>query len=1143
MKKHSTDLPRAFTIHKIFQASLFFILLIGGITEVIAQDRQVIGKVMEEGSGPLPGVNVVVVGAPIGVVTDFEGNFSINVPEQYNRLSFSYIGYETQEIDVSTTSVLTISLVQSAQSLDEVVVIGFGEVNKRDLTGAVAKVTAEKINELPVAGFDQALQGKVSGVRVINSNAAPGGGFDIQIRGVSSLTSSSQPLVVIDGMPIADENFQAENNPLNLINPNDIASIEVLKDASSAAIYGARAAGGVVLITTKRGRTGKPSFNFNMSRGFQSGINYPEVGTREQYLQWQEDVRNHAYTKLDPGNYVPSIDASWKFSVDNIQDVYTRGMNLMGRPDFNNDLRALQYLAVDPNIMSAATILQIEQMATDQQYWFNTDTDWLDLIEGTGEIAQYNLSASGGTERTRYLISGSYYDEKGIVTNTDFERLTFNVNLDIDVNDWFTLGTKISPSWQNLNNLGGNSVENRWFNSPLYQSVQLLPPILEPFDETGAIADYSRPSAWNSIERNWGGTFYGNPLYLFEQLDRRSTFRTLANFYTEAIFLKDFKLRSAILTDYSHRQQRTFRPSTQGGRFNPPGDANFADNVVRASNSHERRFRYYWENSLTYNKTIKEKHNITALALYTQEKTFSDRVFVEKAGFSTDEVDRPAGGIVVLDPINDATDFAGTDGFIGLLGRLQYNYDNRYYLTAAFRRDGSSRFGANTLWGNFPSMAVAWRMSDEPFFRDLKFLNDLKWRFSYGETGNSAIPRGRQQPIYNSTSYITGGGIGQGFFLPNLYDPNLSWEKTEELNYGVDLSLFSGRVGLTAEYYDRTTTDMLLFVDLPQYSGYSSILTNFGELENKGYEIGLNLVPIRNRDANWNIDFNIAHNRGEIKRLFPEEQAFISGAQVSGFTDFTRGYVGGPISTFWGTVADGIYNDWDEIFNSPSAFNYSNGNLDLLRRASNAPGEIKYKDVNGDGIIDLQDQTTVGNPWPDFFWGLSSTLNFKGFDLFVQMDGTIGAEVYNAVRFEWFRQSQVLFNMPREWLSDYWTPTNTDAQYPIISSRGGINGGRYNNMWRGTFIKEDGDFTAIRTIRLGYTFPDDIAQHLMLSKLRIYANVQNPFYFTKYSGFNPEGNNRGFDPSNQGQRSNNYGVDGGNYPIQRTITLGLDVTF
>jgi TonB-dependent starch-binding outer membrane protein SusC len=1139
-------------------ASSFFLILIflsvtiskhsfGNSYNIQSKAQIVKGKVVDsESLKGLPGVSILLKGSSRGTLTDKDGNYEISVPSSDAVLIFQFIGYTTQEIPVGERTSINLTLYPSLQQLEEVVVVGFGEVNKRDLTGAVGKVNAEKINELPVAGFDRALQGKVAGVRVTTANAAPGGGFDMQIRGVSSLTASSQPLVVIDGLPIVDIGYQAENNPLNLVNPNDILSLEVLKDASSAAIYGSRGSAGVILITTKKGKAGKPVFNFNSSHGVSQPINLPDVGSREQYVQWNKDIRNFAYWKQSPGHYSNINNTVWKWNIDNEEDYTTRSKNMTGNADFTTNDQGLFYLAYDPARMSAATNTQIRQIINNDAYWYNTDTDWVKEIQRNGKfpgaISQYNLSVSGGSENTRYQISGSYFKEIGSIKNTDFGRYTFNLNLETDVTKWLKIGTKLSPSWQDLNNIGGGSVENRWFSSPLYQSAQLLPPILAPYNADGTPIDYSSSSPWSITERHWGGTFYGNPLYLFQQTDNRTTFRALGNLFAEATLFNNIKLKSAILTDYSHGQQRTFRPSTMGDRFNPPGDQNLVA-IVNATNQQERRFKYYWENTLTYNKTFKNVHNLTALALYTQEKTYFDRVFVRKTNFITNDIDRPSGGITVTNPLSDATDAANTDAFVGLLGRVQYNYKGKYYLTAALRRDGSSRFGINTLWGNFPSAAVAWRVSDESFMKPLDFIYDLKLRASYGETGNSGIPMGRQQAIYNNNSYISGEKIAQGVFLNNLYDPNLSWEKTKELNFGVDLALLKGKLGLTAEYYNRNTTDMLLFLDLPQYAGYGSILTNFGSMMNRGIEVGINATPIASKDITLTTDFNISANRGKITRLFAEEQAFITGASVSGWTDMTRGYVGGPLSVFWGTVADGIYNDWDEVKNSPAAYNYSNGNLDLIRRSSNAPGEIKYKDVNGDGIINLDDRTAVGNPWPDFVWGFNSTLKMKNFDLFVQLDGSIGAEIFNVVRYEWFRQAQSGFNMPADWLSDYWTPTNTDAKYPIISIRGGVNGGLYNNMFQGTFIKEDGDFTAVRNIRLGYTLPNLIAKKLALSKLRVYTNIQNAFYFTSYSGFNPEGNNRGLDQGNQGQRSNNYGVDGGNYPLQRTITLGLDLTF
>ena len=1103
------------------------------------QQKSVSGYVTDESGEPLPGVTVVIKGTTQGTVTNADGNFTLtNIPDNATLL-FSFVGMQTQEVVVGDQGTINVVMKFDAVALEEVVAIGYGVVKKRDLTGSLGQIKAEVLNELPVAGFDQAMQGKVSGVRVINSNAAPGGGFDIQIRGVGSLTSSSQPLVVIDGMPLLDENYQAENNPMNLVNPNDIESIEVLKDASSAAIYGARAAGGVILITTKKGKSGKPTFNFNVSHGMSQSINIPEMGSTDQWFQWHQDMRNHLYIKHDPGNYVPSVDASWKWDVETEADLLIRSQNLIDLRLISNSARAFDFLAFDSNVHKDYQISQIYDLLNGTAYWRNTETNWVDEVQrdGTfpGSINQYNLSANGGTDKARYFISGGYYDEEGIVKTSDYRRLTFQVKLDVDVTDWLTVGTQLSPSWQDMGNIGGNRVENRWFASPFYQTALYMAPILKPYDDDGNIMDYGSTSYWNEVEQSWygPGAFVQNPLFEFERTDRRTTFRNLGNFYAQVKLLKDFTLKSSILTDYSHRQQREWIPSTYASRFNSPGPDRL-ENDVQAMNQQSRLFKYYWENSLSYSKTIADKHNFTAIGVFTKEETSSDLVIVRKKGFTTDAIDRPAGGTVVNDPLTDATDRASKDAFVGILGRVQYNYDGKYYLTGSFRRDGSSRFGENTLWGNFPSLAVAWRMSDESFMDGFNFLNDLKWRFSYGVTGNSSIPRGRQQPIYAVNSYVIGGSIASGFALNNLFDPNLGWEKTEEYNYGVDVSFFDGRLGFTGDIYSRTTKDMLLQLDLPQYVGYSSVLTNFGEMENKGWEFSVNATPVSKSDLLWQMDFNVSHNRNKITRLYPEEQVPILGANVGGL-NATRAYVGGPTSLFWGTVQNGIYNDWDEVINNPAAYRY-NADLSTLRRSSSAPGEIRYEDVDGDGVITGNDVTVIGSPWPDAFWGFSNTLRYKGFDLYVQLDGTIGAEVYNMTKFEVYRQAMRNFNLPASHLSDYWTPDNPDAKYPIIPKWSQTN----DANWQGTFIKEDGDFTAIRTIRLGYTLPKTLVKKIGISKLRIYTTVQNALYFTKYEGLNPEGNNRG---SSSGDSSNNYGVDGGNYPISRTITTGIDLTF
>jgi len=1091
---------------------------------------------VEDGEG-LPGVNVVVKGTRQGTITDMNGRYTLSAPDESETLVFSSVGYERQEVAIGGRSVINIEMTPDIQALQEIVVIGYGEVNKRDLTGAVGKVEAGEINELPVAGFDQAMQGKVSGVRVINSNAAPGGGFDIQIRGVGSLTSSGYPLVVVDGMPLQDESFVAEGNPFNAINPNDIESVEILKDASSAAIYGARAANGVVLITTKRGKEGKPRINFNFSAGVSQMINVPEVGNAAQFKQFYKDGANMSFLKEDLGHYNPDLDASWKWNLENDEDYFRRRELVMQYDLLSRANRAFRFMAWDTLNHNTSDYLrqQVDDWYYDTAPWSDNDQNWLNEITRGGEFPgstqNYNISASGGSDAMSYYVSGSYYQDKGIVKETDFQRFTANVNLDFKVNNNIRAGVKISPSWQDLDNIGGSRVESRWFTSPLYQQTLMFPPIFSAYDENGEIYDYGRQSDFLNIDNTWGTHFFGNPLYQFERTDNRKTFRSLASFWGEITFLKDFTFRSSLLTDFRLTNTHQWRPSTAGDRFNSPGPQLLED-IVNAQDRMDKDTKWYWENVLSYKKTINDAHNIDAVAGYTVEKTQSHWLRVEKRNFATDDVPYPAAGAVIQDP-EDATDALGQNAFIGMFVRGQYNYNSKYYLTGTFRRDGSSRFGSESLWGNFPSVAVAWRLSEEPFMQGITWLDDLKIRASYGVTGNSSIANNRQQRVLDNVFYVFDESIAGGFEDQSLFDPTLSWEKTKEQNIGLNVGLFQGRINLTVDAYKRESSNMLLSVNLPNYVGFNSIVQNFGNMENKGIEFTIDGLPIAQRDFTWNTNFNISFNRNKITKLFPNENDFIQGQSAAGNT-YTRAYVGGPISLFWGAIYQGPYSDWDEVYTQPAQFSYSGGDLDNMSRNSTHPGDPKYADINGDGVINGNDQTVIGSPWPDFYWGFGNTFKYKDFDLYVQMDGIQGSHIYNAVKNEWFGQgARGRFNMPVEFLNDYWTPDNPDAEWytPRLENRG------FDNE-TSTAIVESGDYTAIRTIRLGYTLPGRLLENTFLQKLRFYVNVQNAFYFTEYSGFNPEGNNVG---SNDISRVRNFGIDAGNYPIYRTLTFGIDL--
>lgn len=1109
------------------------VLLLAGFTY---GQVTVTGVITDAATGEaLPGATAVEQGTTNGTVTNLEGRYSLTVSGPEATILFHFVGYAETKVSVGSQTVINVQLNKSATNMDEVVVIGYGQTLRKNVTGAISSVKSESLQELPVAGFDEAIQGKLAGVRVINSNAAPGGGFDIQIRGVGTITSSGFPLIVVDGMPLPDEKYQAEENPFNLINPNDIESIEVLKDASSAAIYGARASNGVILITTKRGKRGQTNIDFSMSHGVSQYINEPQMGNVDQYMKWRDAMSYHAYAKNDPAAWNPDVD-QFTWGWDDSQPV--RNQNLTDAELVNGNAgRMWDYYGFDPTI-SPEKQAQFLSWMDRSAYLFDDETDWLETVTRGGNFpgrkSTYSLSAGGGSERARYFISGSYYRDQGIIRKTDFERYTANINVDFSVTDWATIGAKLMPSWQDLDNIGGSRVETRWYSDPLYQATLKIPPILPVYNDDGSPAIYGRGSEWNNIYNNWGLEFFGNPILAFRMTDNRKTFRALSNFFAEFQILPSLKFRTSLLSDYQSGKAYEWRPSTYGDRFTNPGPENFAANNVRSEHRENIRNKIYLENLLTFNKIIAEKHNVNAIVGYTLENVRADNSYIRKTGYVSDEVYTANAGSVVADQANDATTTANRNAFIGILGRLAYNFDGKYYLTAAVRRDGSSRFGAESLWGTFPSISAAWRLTGENFMSGVGWLDDLKLRASYGYTGNSGIPSYRQQRIIDFVPYIINDGTVTGFRDQSLFDPALSWEKSREVNIGLDAAfLTNGRIMLVVDAYQKTTTDMLLSVAMPDYSGYGSILQNFGEMKNTGIEAALNAVPFAGKFF-WESSFNIAHNRNEILSLFDNPKIPIQGQSVAGLSGVSYGYVGGPISTFWGTIHEGIYQDWDEIYNTPTSWNYSGNNLANMRRNSNAPGENKYRDVNGDGKVDGGDKTIIGNPWPDFFFGWTNTFRWKNFDLYLHMEGTSGVEVYNMVKYEWYRQAQRGFNMPVAYLEDFWTPDNQDAEYAIISARSNVNSAAI----QGTQILEDGDYLAVRTVRLGYTLPSNISQKILLRKLRVYVNVYNALYFTKYEGFNPEGNNRGSDNI---ERARNFGVDGGNYPLTRTITFGIDI--
>ncbi|HSI74804.1 MAG TPA: TonB-dependent receptor, partial [Lunatimonas sp.] len=971
-------------------------------------DVVVRGTVVDSNGQGLPGVTVSVPGTSIGTATDLEGNYSLSVSEGAT-LVFSFIGFESQRVAIGDRSVIDITLLEDMSSLQEVVVIGYGTVKKSDLTGSVGSVDSELIHSRPLTNAADALQGRIPGVQVMNNSAAPGGNFSIRIRGSNSISATNEPLYVIDGI--------IGVGGLQFINPNDIESIEVLKDASATSIYGARGANGVVLISTKRGKEGKPQITYDSQFGFSTMSRKIPMLNASQYMQMENEA--YLYSGLTP-----------QFTQEQIQN-----------PEF--------------------------------------DTDWQDEATRTAFRQNHQIGVYGGTEQSKYGISAGYLDEEGIMLNSKLERANIRINLDNNLSDKLTLGTSLS-----LNHSKDRRIDTD--NGGLNASRAMLEmfPFLPVKYEDGT---YS-----NSADHP-GGEGTDNPVAILNEIEDYFTItRTLGNIFLEYEVIKDLKVRISGGADINYESRNYYSPRTLRRTRNTRG---------MALRSNTRELSWQNENTISYQKILNDRHDFNAIVGITWQQFRHETFQGSTRGLNDDffKFNNLGVGDTPLPPTSNTFDWA----LNSYLGRLNYILDKKYLFTVSARMDGSSKFGASNKYGFFPSGAFAWRISDEGFLDGQEIISDLKLRTSYGVTGNQEIG------VFNSISslatytYIIDGqrtiGLGPGR-IPN---PDLKWEKTSQGNVGLDVGLVNNRLSLTIDAYYKQTNDLLLNAPLPYTTGYESIFRNIGRVENRGIEFMLSSVNV-DRDFQWTTDANISFNDNKVLELGPEGDDIFPGPGFVTQTNILR--VGQPIGSLWGWTRLGIFQNEQEVS--------AHGAQPNAR-----PGDIKYLDLNGDGVIDSQDQTIIGNTAPKFIFGFINSFIYKNFDLIIEIQGVHGNDVMNLnpIVLE-DRQTQANSYAT---LLDRWTPENPSNTIARVRKN--------SDLRLSTRHVEDGSFIRGRNISLGYNF--NLQNKEWINTLKVFASAQNFFLISDYGGYDPEVSTYG---GNFGQ-----GIEFSSYPTPRTFTLGL----
>ncbi|QMU27325.1 SusC/RagA family TonB-linked outer membrane protein [Adhaeribacter radiodurans] len=1050
-----------------------------------AQGLPISGKVTASDTNEaLPGVSIVVKGTSQGTVTDTEGNFKISVPNNQSVLVFSFIGYAAKEVTVGNQSAINVSLGVDAKALQEVVVTGYSSQSKRDITGSVATVDAQELTKVAAPNVAQQLQGRAPGVTVTTNNT-PGGEATVRIRGFGTI-NNNDPLYVIDGVPT--------KGGLNNINPNNIESMQVLKDASASSIYGSRAANGVIIITTKKGKAGVPKFSFNTRTGVQYGkLDLDLIVNPQQHgeLLWQQ-LRNAGI--LTNGN--PSHPQYGNGSTPVVPDYILAG-NSYGL--FEGDPR------VDPTLVNYNRTGYYQIVKANKQ-----GTDWLNEILRPAAIQEYNLGASGGSENGRYALSLNYFKQDGVLLNTSFNRYSVRSNTEFSLKDRFRLGENLEVSYtQNkgyYNNNGTASGANNQDGNPVGNAYR-IPSIIPVYDINGRYA----------ATRAAGLGPATNPVAQLNRNknDRTNQFRTFGNAYAELDILQDLTAKTSIGIDYinAYRQDYNLLDLEEAEIESANG----------LTNANAYDITWTWSNTLNYKKTFNDIHSLGVLiGAEAIEGTGRDFSANRTTFFSEDPqymfLSAGASGI------NNAG--AGYEwALFSLFGKVNYSLKDRYLLEATVRRDGSSRFGANNRYGTFPAFSAGWRLSEEEFMSGLTFFDDLKVRAGWGQTGNQEIGNYNGFNTYRSTlnqsSYaITGSNnaVVAGFDTQAFGNPDAKWETTTQTNVGLDASVLQGKLSLTFDLYNRLTSDMLYQVNLPATQGTATVpFVNVGEMRNRGVDLGIDFNnKALNGDLTYGVSVNFSTYRNEVLKLNNSATAVLLGPNIRSYT-WTRSVVGQPLYSFYGHVIDGIYQNEAEVANSPTYPGYA------------AVGKFKYRDVDGNGIINDNDRTFIGNPHPDFTYGVNLNVGYKNFDLSAFFQGVQGNEVLNMVK-RWVDFNNQAGNRSLRMLNDSWTLGNPNAVLPILNSTDS------RSQQPSSYFIEDGSYLRLKNLTLGYTLPTNALSKIGLESLRVYMQAQNLFTITKYSGIDPEITSVGSTPG-----STILGVDQGTYPQSKMYQIGLNI--
>ncbi|MCF0202819.1 MAG: TonB-dependent receptor [Bacteroidaceae bacterium] len=1074
-------------------ALLVLVLLTG--TVAFAQST-VKGVVKDPTGEPVIGATVSVDGVNgSGVITDFDGNFSLTMPAGKTQIVVSYVGYLTQKLTAKNGMVITIQ--EDATGLEEVVVVGYGTMKKSDLSGSSISLGEDAIKGSVITSLDQSLQGRATGVTAVTTSGAPGSASSIRVRGISSINANQEPLYVIDGVIVQGGGQSGSDfglgdrlgngkvstiSPLSTINPADIVSMEILKDASATAIYGAQGANGVVLITTKRGKSGEAKFSYDGSIAISRQNKRLDILNLREYAQY----------------YQGYVKEGWVLE------------------------KQADKVYMDESILGKGT-------------------NWQDAVFRTAIQHSHQVSAQGGSDKVQYYVSGNFMNQQGTIIGSNFRRLSIRTNLDAQLKSWLKLGLSVtySDTRDDLKRADGEE-------GIIGYSLNTLPDI-PIYNIDGSYATVVR-EGWTSP----------NPVALSQlnqyTLNRR---KLTGNIFFEVSFLKNLVWHAELGYDLSSSDAETFEPSVDLGGWKKESN----------EDSWQNNRNTFWQlkNYLTWNQKF-AKHSVTAmLGQECWESTWKYQS-IKNTGLPTNDVLNPSLGTGTP---TIGSGF-GSASMASFFARATYNFDERYYLTYTFRYDGSSNFGPKNRWAGFHSVAASWRFSNEAFMKDVKWLSNGKLRFGWGQTGNANIG-GYKWGVALSTMY---SALGQSYRPSGMPNEKIKWETQEQFDIGLDLGFLDNRINFTFDWYRKESKDMLMMMQLPSYMGTqgngSSALAapygNYGTMRNTGVELDLKTRPVQTKNFSWDSDLQFSFNRNTLVALQGTTSAAIIGyGQWSDVVAMST--VGESMYNFYGYQVEGVYKDFDDILNSPvntlvstnTYVTHADGSVSHVtdptkyNRANTIwPGDLKFKDVNGDGKIDASDKTNIGSPLPNFTFGFTNTFRYKDFDLSIFINGSVGNKVMNYTAMQYSKMTNTWSNQIKDYTVDraqlaaidptkggnwYEDVTNVYVTNPTTKTPRIAVGNSYNSNISDRYI-EDGSYLRIKNISLGYTFPSKILKKIYLTNLRVYANIQNVWTITKYKGYDPE-----IGASTTDANGYVFGLDNGRYPSPTTFSFGLNVSF